>query len=712
MAVRKGWRAARAPWWRLARTSRLGFGLVLAFLLPTLALSYLGIQSVRNEAVSRRQLLEDTHRSIRDVVGAGIDARIAEVDRALVRALAADQPDRATLIARVQEAEADQPRLQPLVLLDHGGAVVYPPRGRELFATDRRSEPPHTRSEFDTIFVAAEAAELRADRPVRAATLYAEAVAEATTELERTRALNAKARTELKANRPGTALDTYRALIAIASPLDAGQAERVLIAHHQMIACYEAMADATGAARATVDLFRALIELRFIVDEDHHAFYRAKLDEIRRHHAFDDALVAELTKLHRREQQQDDTASVLDSLTRVGPQLASAFLVQPRGERGARYVAAPAPGLGVLSLAVVAERDQAREDDELILVRRWHQADVAPLFDDVLSERGPWSDAGIALLDPDGRLVIGSTDETPADRSLQGAALATLPGWQIATFPLGRSFEATAASGVRRYALFLLLVLGTVVAGLALAARSISKELALSRLRAEFVSSVSHELKTPLAVIRMFAENLRGGWVSEEKKAEYYEVIGRESDRLTGLINNVLDLSRIEAGTRQYQLVPTDVRALLQEIVTRYRPHLRAAEVELSEELGEHAVLVRADPEALNQVLINLLSNATKYIRDEERRVTVSLSAQTDQAKIRVADTGIGMSPEHLAHIFDRYYRADAAQVRAVPGSGIGLTLVRHIMQAHGGEIRVDSVLNAGSTFTITLPVIRPEAPS
>ncbi len=150
-AVRKGWRATRAPWWHLARTSRLGFGLVLAFLLPTLALSYLGIRSVRNEAVSRRQLLEDTHRSIRDVVGAGIDARIAEVDRALVRRLAADQPDRATLIARVQQAEADQPRLQPLVLLDHGGAVVYPPRGRELFATERHPEPPRIRSEFDTI---------------------------------------------------------------------------------------------------------------------------------------------------------------------------------------------------------------------------------------------------------------------------------------------------------------------------------------------------------------------------------------------------------------------------------------------------------------------------------------------------------------------------------------------------------------------------------
>ena len=619
MGVRKGRRTARAPWWRLARTSRLGFGLVFAFLLPTLALSYLGIQSVRNEAVARRQLLEDTHQSIRKVVGSGIDARIAEVDRALVREVAADQPDRATLIARVEEAETTQPGLQPLVLLDHGGKVVYPPRGRELVATERPLGAPPIRSEFDTLFSAAEAEEFRAERPVRAVTLYGEALAEATTDEARTRALNAKARSARKANQPGMALDTYEALIAMASPLDAGQARRVLVAHHETIACYEAMADAVGAAQATVDLFRALIELRFIVDEDTHAFYRGKLDEILKRHTFDGDLTAELANLQRREQRQHDTASVLDSLARVGAQLAPAFLVQPQRERGARYVAAPTLGLGVLALALVTGRDQASGDGELVLVRRWHQTDIAPLFEDVLSESGPWNDAGIALLDPAGRLVMGSTDKTPADRALQGTALMNLPGWQVATFPLGGSFEATAASDVRRYTLFLLLVLGTVVAGLALAARSLSKELALSRLRAEFVSSVS---------------------------------------------------------------------------------------------LPEPPVLVHADPEAIDQVLINLLSNATKYIRDEERTVTVSLSTEADRAEIRVADTGIGMSPEHVAHIFERYYRADTEPVRAVPGSGIGLTLVRHIMEAHGGEIRVESVPNAGSAFTIILPVLRSEAHS
>ncbi|MCZ6656668.1 MAG: HAMP domain-containing sensor histidine kinase [Gammaproteobacteria bacterium] len=708
MAVRKLQSAVGPPWWRLARQSRLGLGLVFAFLLPTLALSYLGIQSVRNEAVARRQLLEDTHRSIREVVGSGIDARIAETDRVLIRELTVGQPDRATLVTRMQEAETTQPRLRPLLLLDHGGGVLYPPRGRKVSATEHRPVPP--RSEFDTLLSAAEGVELLTKRPGRAAKLYAEAVTEATTEGERVLALIAKARSELKANQPRMALDTYETLISIASTLDADQARRVLIAHYQIIACYEAMADTAGTAQATIDLFRTLIKLRFIVDEDHHAFYRRKLDEILKGQSFDDASSSELANLRKQEQGQNDIARVLDSLTRVAAQLATAFLAQAAGD--ARYFATPNRELGVLSLAVVTGPNQSMRDKELVFVRRWHQADIALLFEDVLSERGPWVDVGVVLLDPDGRTVVGSSEEPPVDGFRKITALTNLPGWQVATFPLGGSFEATAASEVRRYGLFLLLVLGTVVAGLALAARSIAKELALSRLRAEFVSSVSHELRTPLAVIRMFAENLRAGWVSEDKKAEYYEVIDRESERLTGLIDNVLNLSKIESGTQQYKLVTTDLRALLQEILTRYRSHLKAAEVELTEELPEHPVLAAADPEAIDQVLINLLSNATKYIGDAERRVTVSLSTDTDHVQIRVADTGIGMSPEQITHIFDQYYRADVQEVRAVPGSGIGLTLVRHIIQAHGGEIRVESVPQAGSTFTIILPVIELEASS
>jgi signal transduction histidine kinase len=439
-------------------------------------------------------------------------------------------------------------------------------------------------------------------------------------------------------------------------------------------------------------------------------FYRRKLDEIFEQQEFNDALSTELAKLRKREQQQDVIAPVLDSLVQAATKLTPAFLVQADAGHVTGYFALPDSMLGVVSLALVTDHNQSHAGEDLVLARRWRQADIVRIFEGILSDRGPWVDAAITLLDTNNHVVAGSGVEKPADGFRQSTRLANLPGWQVASFPLGGSYEATAASGVYRYGLFLLLVLGTVVAGLALAARSITRELALSRLRTEFVSSVSHELRTPLAVIRMFAENLRQGWVSEEKKAEYYEVIGRESDRLTELINNVLNLSRVESGSQQYQLVNTDLCELLQEILKRYQPHINAAEIELRQSLPDRPIQIAADPEAIDQVLINLLSNAVKYIGDAEKVVTVCLSSDAEYARISVSDTGIGISTEQVPHIFEQYYRADDSQVRAVPGSGIGLTLVRHIIRAHGGEIRVQSAPLTGSTFTIVLPLNQHES--
>jgi signal transduction histidine kinase len=278
----------------------------------------------------------------------------------------------------------------------------------------------------------------------------------------------------------------------------------------------------------------------------------------------------------------------------------------------------------------------------------------------------------------------------------------------VVAFPRSGSLDAQVARDVRRYAVWLVLVFGTVVAALALAARSVSRELRLSRLRADFVASVSHELKTPLSLIRMFAESLREGWVAEPQKQEYYEVITRESERLTGLINNVLDFSRIESGTRQYQFAVVDLRRLVVDLLERYAFHLRAANVELMTEIPPESARARVDRDAIEQVIVNLLSNAVKYMGEpagQPRRVRVSLERIDAHLVLRVSDTGMGMSEEQRTHIFERFYRADDERVRGVAGSGLGLTLVKAHVEAHAGTIAVDSVPGQGSTFAISLPL-------
>ena len=197
----------------------------------------------------------------------------------------------------------------------------------------------------------------------------------------------------------------------------------------------------------------------------------------------------------------------------------------------------------------------------------------------------------------------------PVEDGASGAVLATLPlarapHWRVAAFPQSGSVDALASREVTRFAALLVLVFGAVVIAMVLAARAVARELALSRTRSDFVASVSHELKTPLSLIRMFAESLREGWVSEDKRADYYEVITRESERLTGLINNVLDFSRIESGTRKYQRATADLRKILADLLDRYQYHLKAANIDLIVALPPEPVYASVDSEAIEQALI------------------------------------------------------------------------------------------------------------
>jgi signal transduction histidine kinase len=326
---------------------------------------------------------------------------------------------------------------------------------------------------------------------------------------------------------------------------------------------------------------------------------------------------------------------------------------------------------------------------------------------DILATNGPWSGRGIAVVDTAGQPIFSSATLVPKD-----AAAATeliLPhGWRVLAFPQSGSIATLVARDANRYALWMVLVFGTVVAALVLAARSVARELMLARLRAEFVAGVSHELKTPLSLIRMFGESLREGWVAESKKQDYYEVITRESERLTGLINNVLDFSRLESGTRGYAFDAVDLRPLVQDILNRYEFHLRAANIDLVRDLPDMPFSARADRDAVEQVIVNLLSNAVKYMGEPDRQpreIRVSLSREGRAAVLRVGDTGIGISEENRRYIFDRFYRSDDERVRAVTGSGLGLTLVKAHVDAHAGMIVVDSVPNQGSTFSIFLPL-------
>jgi signal transduction histidine kinase len=277
---------------------------------------------------------------------------------------------------------------------------------------------------------------------------------------------------------------------------------------------------------------------------------------------------------------------------------------------------------------------------------------------------------------------------------------------------LGIKFQGTTAEAISRrwvqQSFMILAVLSMLmIGGLVLTYRSVNKQVALARLKSDFVSNVSHELRTPLALIRLYAETLELGRITTDgKKHEYYSIIRKESERLTALINNILDFSRIEAGRKEYDFKETDIAELVQNTLDSYRFQIEQQGFALEEQIEPGIPKVRVDREAIARALVNLVNNALKY-SDNEKFLGVKLYREKSLLKLEVSDRGIGIERNEQSRIFEKFYRTCDPLVHNTKGSGLGLSLVRHITQAHGGEVEVESTPGRGSKFTMSLPLGR-----
>jgi signal transduction histidine kinase len=281
---------------------------------------------------------------------------------------------------------------------------------------------------------------------------------------------------------------------------------------------------------------------------------------------------------------------------------------------------------------------------------------------------------------------------------------ALFPGITLAMKLRGTTLEALG----QRFARTNFLALGALslllAGGIVLTYRNVSKEMALARLKSDFVSNVSHELRTPLSLIRLYAETLEMGRLnSREKYQEYYCIIRKESERLSALINNILDFSRIEAGRKEYDFRETDLRELVCNTLDSYRYQIEQHGFAYEERIDEVPPL-RVDREAMARSLLNLVNNALKYSQDR-KYIGIKLYRENGSVKLEVIDHGIGIPHQEQNKIFEKFYRVGDPLVHNTKGSGLGLSLVRHIVQAHGGEVLVDSAPGEGSKFTIALPV-------
>jgi two-component system phosphate regulon sensor histidine kinase PhoR len=225
----------------------------------------------------------------------------------------------------------------------------------------------------------------------------------------------------------------------------------------------------------------------------------------------------------------------------------------------------------------------------------------------------------------------------------------------------------------------------------------------LQATRRELIGNISHEFRTPLAGIKAMVETLRDGAVSDQGTAQdFLNRIDGEVDRLTQLVAELTELSRIETGKAELKLEPVNINDLAEEVTAQLKPQAERQRLSLVKELASELPQVPADRARVRQVIVNLLHNAIKFT-DPGGRITVGTRGEGDSVTVAIADTGRGISGEDLPHVFERFYKGD--KVRTGEGTGMGLAIAKHIVEAHGGNIRVESQEGRGSTFSFNLPI-------
>jgi signal transduction histidine kinase len=504
----------------------------------------------------------------------------------------------------------------------------------------------------------AEFIDLRADR---AAELYRQAIAAAQHDAGRASARVALARTQLRAGGRSAAAGTYRAVLALPSSVvddhglscwSSAAMPLVELGGHDAVLARVDVDLGSPALWPAVQMYR----YRTILE----ALQSSRDDATQRRAGLLMAqLTARLTELERAESLQRDFARLPLSPTEWR-------LYKGKG------------------LWLVGRSPEGATAKPLVLAVRWD-----PILQAVESERLSRG--------------AGSRFQIAADAA--GDTLsADLPDLHV-TFPDGVADQTAGLSPQRSLwgLSFGVVALLTCLSGYLLW-RDVRREAHIAELRTQFVSSVSHELKTPLTSIRMFAELLQMKGGADPQQARFLDTIVSESERLTRLLNNVLDFSRIERGQKTYRLEPAALPDVVQAAVRAIQYPLAQQGFALDLRLSDGIPPVAVDRDALQQAILNLLTNAMKY-SGSQREIGLRLATENGTAMIQVSDRGIGIPEHEHARIFEKFYRVPIPENREISGTGLGLSLVAHIAEAHGGSVHVTSRPGEGSTFSILLPL-------
>ena len=687
--------------------------------LPSLLLGYFAFRGVQNDQALLEKRRLDDHRRAAEQVTSSINQSISEVEQAFLKAFSnPDNSGERDFIQSLKDFE-DQYTLVEKAFLFRNADEIRFPAAELLFFPDRsltNSSVSSTQSSLNRNFRTAQQLEFQQRNYQKALSSYQRAMEQANSRQLKGECLSAIARIQKKAKLLEEAIESYKKIsedysqVQITAGIPLG-----LVARLELGLLYQEVGDILSAIKTHIELFRFMVDREWPLEEAAYVFFsetvKSSIQDIFSQEPIPSEIFAFKRTYENLENEAQDRRKQTERLLLF--QERAATDIQAKMPQSTSDSSIPSKrciveiGRNVYFVSLF-HLNQGKKSDRQgrwgILFNASHLKD--PLLQQSLQNHVPSEKSSWIVRGREGQTILASENVPSGSLIVKTNFTGSFPDWILEFYhEESRLFETFLTSRRGIYFYMFLLIGGILIFGLILTVRAVSHELELARMKSDFVSTISHEFKSPLTSIRQLAEMLQTGRVpSEKRRQKYYDVLLEQSERLSLLTENVLNFAKIEEGWREFVFEGTDIKSLLEDLVSSVQERVRHEGFTVQLEVKDSLPLVMADRDAMTQAIHNLIDNAIKY-SGKVKKVVVKSHKEDQNLVIAVKDFGIGIKKMERDKIFDRFYRGGDKLTGTVKGSGLGLTLVKLIIDAHRGSVHVESEPGQGSTFSVKLPL-------